>query len=199
MPLFLPLFHIYGLVVVFLHMFSLGCKLVTIPKFGSQVFVKLLKEQKPNILFAVPPVGVVLSNFQRFSAYTTFIFAVLMILNNPSIQLKELDSLRTIVSAAGPLGVPDVERFREKSKGKVHLLQVYGMTETSPITLWQTKKLENGIKIGGSGFAVPNTECKIVATDDPTNTGLGINQSGELLIRGPQVGYIMKVPCMSTV
>lgn len=112
-----------------------------------------------------------------------------MIVNNPSIQLKQLDSLRTIVSAAGPLGIPDVERFKEKSKGKVDLFQVYGMTETSPITLWQTKKLENGVKIGGSGFAVPNTECKIVALDDVTNTGLGVNQSGELLIRGPQVTF----------
>lgn len=110
-----------------------------------------------------------------------------MLLNNPSIQLKQMDSLRTIVSAAGPLGIPDVERFKEKSNGKVDLLQVYGMTETSPVTIWQTKKLENGIKIGGSGFVVPNTECKIVAIDDTSNTGLGVNQSGELLIRGPQV------------
>lgn len=114
------------------------------------------------------------------------IASVMMILNNESIQLKQLDSLRTIVSAAGPLGIADVERFKEKYKDRVDLLQVYGMTETSPITLWQTKKLKNGIKIGGSGFVVPNTECKIVAIDDPTNTGLGVNQSGELLIRGPQ-------------
>lgn len=112
-----------------------------------------------------------------------------MILNNPSIKLEHLNSLRTIVSAAGPLGISDVERFKEKSKGTVDLLQVYGMTETSPITLWQTKNLENGIKIGGSGFAVPNTECKIVSIDDPTNTGLPPNESGELLIRGPQVNF----------
>lgn len=109
-----------------------------------------------------------------------------MVLNNPSIRFEHLDSLRTIVSAAGPLGIPDVERFREKSKGTVDLLQVYGMTETSPITLWQTERLDNGIKVGGSGFPVPNTECKIVAIDDGTNAGLGTNQSGELLIRGPQ-------------
>lgn len=114
-----------------------------------------------------------------------------MILNNQSIKLEHLNSLRTIVSAAGPLGIPDVERFKEKSKGTVDLLQVYGMTETSPITLWQTKNLENGIKIGGSGFAVPNTECKIVSIDDPTNTGLRPNESGELLIRGPQVIFFV--------
>lgn len=111
-----------------------------------------------------------------------------MILNNPHLQLKHLESIRTIVSAAGPLGAADIERFGEKTNHLISLLQVYGMTETSPITTWQTKNLENGIKIGGSGFAVPNTECKIVSIDDPANTdGLGVNQSGELLIRGPQV------------
>lgn len=114
-----------------------------------------------------------------------------MMLNNQSIKLEQVTSLRTIVSAAGPLGIPDVERFKEKSKGKVDLLQVYGMTETSPITLWQTRKLENGIKIGGSGFAVPNTKCKIVSIDDPMNIGLGPGLSGELLIKGPQVSVFI--------
>lgn len=146
--------------------------------------MRLLEEQKPNILYAVPPVG---TNFNKLFLNTSkHLFVVLMIINNPSIQLKQIDSLRTILSAAGPLGIPDVERFREKSKGTVDLFQVYGLTETSPIVLWQTRRLENGVKIGGSGFAIPNTECKIVAIDDASNTGLSVNQSGELLIRGPQ-------------
>lgn len=122
----------------------------------------------------------------------TFPFEVLMILNNPQIELSHLECMRYIVSAAAPLGGADVERFREKTKGKVTALQVYGLTETSPIATWQTEKLENGIKIGGSGVAVPNTEFKIVNVDDPQNVGLGVKQSGELLIRGPQVRPMAK-------
>lgn len=152
--------------------------------------MRLLEEKKPNILYAVPPVGTSTTILRNSSLNT--IFLVLMMINNPSIQIKQMELLRTVLSAAGPLGIPDVERFKEKTKGKVDLFQVYGLTETSPIVLWQTRKLENGVKIGGSGFAIPNTECKIVAIDDSTNSGLGVNQSGELLIRGPQAICLLK-------
>lgn len=111
-----------------------------------------------------------------------------MLLNNQKImQHKNFSFIRHVASGAAPLGAADVERFKEKTKGKVDFLQIYGMTETSPLTIHQTAKVENGVKIGGCGFTVSNTECKIVSPDDPTNTGLGPNKSGELLIRGPQV------------
>lgn len=55
-PVFLPLFHIYGLVVVFLNMFSYGCKLITVPKFSSQAFMNLLS-YRPTITYAVPPIS----------------------------------------------------------------------------------------------------------------------------------------------
>lgn len=95
--------------------------------------------------------------------------------------------MKTITSGAAPLGAADIERMHEKTNGRVNLLQAYGLTETSPGTHAQTNQLKNGIKIGGSGFLLPNTEAKIVAPDDPDRSGLGPNQSGEILIRGPQV------------
>lgn len=111
-----------------------------------------------------------------------------MMLNNPKImETNNFEHIRTIISGAAPLGATDVERFMDKTKGKVELLQLYGMTETSPITTHQTTKLPNGVKIGGSGFVIPNIECKVVSVDDSTNNGLGPYQSGELLFRGPQV------------
>lgn len=112
---------------------------------------------------------------------------VLMILNNPAIQLNHLETVRKIVSAAAPVGGADMIRFKEKTKGKITLLQMYGLTETGPIVTWQTEKVQHGIKTGGSGILVPNTEYKVVSVDDKTNRGLGVNQTGELLVRGPQV------------
>lgn len=81
----------------------------------------------------------------------------------------------------------DIDRMREKTGGKVNLIQAYGLTETSPVTHGQTPKLKNGIKTGGIGFLVPNTEAKIVRPEEWSDVGLGPGQSGELLIRGPQV------------
>lgn len=95
--------------------------------------------------------------------------------------------MRTIISGAAPLGAADLERFAQKTKGKAKVLQAYGLTETSPLTHTQTKHIDGGIVAGGCGYTVTNTECKIVTLDDDAKTGLGCHQSGEILIRGPQV------------
>lgn len=98
--------------------------------------------------------------------------------------------MRTIVSAAAPLGAADVERFHRKTGGKIDLLQLYGLTETSPVVTTQTKKLKGGIKIGGSGLLIPNVECKVVPVDKVDHPGLGPKEQGELFFRGPQVSAI---------
>jgi 4-coumarate--CoA ligase len=170
-PVFLPLFHIYGMVGIFLNFFAQGCNLIMVSNFVGSQFVKLLQSYHPTLLFAVPPI-------------------IVVILNNPRIRSDDLKSIRTIVSAAAPLGASAVEEFNNKCQEKIDLLQMYGMTETSPLTLMQTPRLNNGTKIGGSGFLIPNTEAKIISIDGDS-TGLEAYRSGELVVRGPQVmkGY----------
>lgn len=110
-----------------------------------------------------------------------------MLLNNQHIKLKHIESLRQVVCSASPLGAADVEKFHSKTHGKKNFMQIYGMTEASPIILHQSNVLENGVKIGASGLLVPNTLAKIVAVNDTTNTPLEKFKSGELLVKGPQV------------
>jgi 4-coumarate--CoA ligase len=66
--------------------------------------------------------------------------------------------------------------------------QGYGLTEASPVVLMSALGSKNH---GSVGHVCPNTEAKIVAIDDSEFRGLGPNESGELLVRGPQVmlGY----------
>lgn len=111
-----------------------------------------------------------------------------MINKNPEFTSEVLESLRIISSGAAPLGATDVQAFYEKTKGKVALVQGYGMTEASPVVCFQSTVVENGVKNGGIGFLVPSTEGKIV---DPQGKALGPYESGELYIRGPQImkGY----------
>lgn len=113
-----------------------------------------------------------------------------MAINHPNITKEDLLKIRTIMSGAAPLGASDVERFRAKTDNKVSLIQGYGMTETAPVTIIQTEKLQNGIKIGGSGLLVPNTEARIVPIEG-SSENLPAHESGELVIKGPQVmpGY----------
>lgn len=107
---------------------------------------------------------------------------------NPDFTCELLEPLRIISCGAAPLGASDVQSFQEKTKGKVALVQGYGMTEASPVVCFQSTIMKRGVKNGGIGFLLSNTEGKIV---DPQGKALGTKESGELYIRGPQVmkGY----------
>lgn len=107
--------------------------------------------------------------------------------DNPAIKPHYLETVRTLISAAAPLGAADVERFHKKTEGKTELIQLYGLTEASPVVTLQCSKLVDGVKIGGSGLLLPNTECKVVPLNETEHPGLGPNETGELLFRGPQV------------
>lgn len=114
-----------------------------------------------------------------------------LINKNPEFTSELLKSLRIVSCGAAPLGATDVQSFKEKTIGKVALIQGYGMTEASPVICFQSVCIKYGVKDGGIGLIVPNTECKIVGVDDPEGKALGPHESGELYIRGPQVmkGY----------
>ena len=66
------------------------------------------------------------------------------------------------------------------------MIQGYGMTELSPVS---HATIPGQGKPGSSGVTVSNTECRIV---DAEGNDLGVDEDGELWIRGPQVmkGYL---------
>ncbi|MDO9262898.1 MAG: AMP-binding protein, partial [Desulfosalsimonadaceae bacterium] len=76
----------------------------------------------------------------------------------------------------------------EETVGSGKLVEVYGMTETSPII--SGNPLKGGKKIGSVGVPVSNTFVRIVDVEDG-NTVMPVNAPGELIVRGPQVmkGY----------
>jgi acyl-CoA synthetase (AMP-forming)/AMP-acid ligase II len=97
----------------------------------------------------------------------------------------DLSSLRTIMSAAAPLGA---ELAAEASaRIKCDVVQGYGMTELGPLS-HVTPVRE--FRPGTCGTTVPNTQTRIV--DPDTGLNLGIGERGEVWVRGPQVmkGYL---------
>jgi long-subunit acyl-CoA synthetase (AMP-forming) len=66
----------------------------------------------------------------------------------------------------------------------INLFAGYGMTESAPVMLFAPRDVPLS-KMGSCGQIVPYTQAKVV--DLTTGQTLGPHQSGELLVRGPQV------------
>ncbi len=163
---FLPFFHIYGMTVLMNLALAQEARLVTMPRFDLEEFLRLIETHKATRLYIVPPVALALAK-------------------HPMVDQFDVSSVRFIFSGAAPLGA-DVEiavgeRFGAES------IQGYGMTEMSPVS---HSTYRGKPRHGSSGQAVPNTDCRIV--DPETGRDMGPDEEGELWVRGPQVmkGYL---------
>ena len=164
----LPLFHIYGLVVVLNMGLHLGATIVIMPRFDLELFLELIQKYRVTLSHVVPPI-------------------VLKLAKDPLIDNYDLSSLKMIFSGAAPLGA-DLSQECMKRIG-CGIRQGYGMTETSPVT-HSSPADPLMMKHGSVGTAAPNTEVKLV--DPATGVELGPNQEGEVCVRGPQImkGYL---------
>ena len=164
----LPLFHIYGLVVVLNMGLYQGSTIVTVPRFELEPFLKLLQDYGVTLAHLVPPIVLALSK-------------------NPVVDNYDLSKLQTIFCGAAPLDEHLTRACMQRLGCDVR--QGYGMTETSPVTHSSPADPEQ-VKFGSVGVPAPNTECKVV--DLETGASLGHNKEGEVCVRGPQImkGYL---------
>ncbi len=164
----LPLFHIYGLVVILNMGLYTGSTIVMMPRFELESFLKTAQDYNVTLAHLVPPIVLALSK-------------------HPIVDNYKLPRLRTIFSGAAPLGEELTKACMERLGCSVR--QGYGMTETSPVT-HSSPAPPHTIKFGSVGVPAPNTECKIVDLD--TGEALAAGQRGEVCVRGPQVmrGYL---------
>lgn len=145
-----------------------GVKIVSLPTFTPESFLNVMEKYKGTVLHLVPPIVLFLANFDK-------------------IEKKHTESINLIMSGAAPMGGSDVDRLFKRVPN-TKFFQAYGLTEAAPAVLMNFADNHNYASVGQP---CPNTEVKIVAVGDSTYKGLGPNQNGELMIRGPQVmsGY----------
>ncbi len=163
----LPFFHIYGMVVIMNWNLYQGATVVTMPRFDLEQFLQIFAKYGITYANLVPPI-------------------ILALAKHPLVDQYDLSKLRVITSGAAPLGAA-VARACAQRLGCI-VTQGYGLTETSPVTHFGADPAQDNP--GSIGPCLPNTECKIV--DVAGGQDLGVNEQGELWIRGPQVmqGYL---------
>jgi acyl-CoA synthetase (AMP-forming)/AMP-acid ligase II len=167
----LPFFHIYGLTALMNAPLRQGATVVVLPRFDLEPFLAAIQHHRITDLYVAPPI-------------------VLALAKHPLVAQYDLSSLRRIVSAAAPLDAR-LAAACSRRLGLPPVGQAYGMTELSPGTHVVPRDAMAAAPPGTVGKLIAGTEMRIVSLDDP-GEDLGTGESGEILIRGPQVmkGYL---------
>jgi len=163
----IPFFHSYGQTVAMNNaIFNAGTMLL-IPQFEINMMLQAIKKYEPNLFPGVPTIYIA-------------------ILNHPDALASGVNKIKLCNSGSAPLPI-EVHRQFSRISGGI-FIEGYGLSETSPVT--HSNPLLGMKKIGSVGVPFPDTDCKIVDVDTGL-TELGINEPGELIIKGPQVmkGY----------
>ena len=157
----LPLYHIFSLTVNFLYFFSIGSKniLITNPR-DLKSFIKVLKTNKFTVITAV-----------------NTLFNLLL----SSSSFKKIDFKYLKFSVGGGMAVLKNTAQRWKKITKTNITQGYGLTETSPVVSVNIISDEYN---GTIGLPLPSTD---ISLRDDKGDEIGIDEVGELCIKGPQV------------
>ncbi|MEW5722933.1 MAG: AMP-binding protein [Thermodesulfobacteriota bacterium] len=165
-----PFFHIAGLFFC-CNCIYLGWTQVLIPNpRDTDGICRQIEKYRPTTLVNVP------SLFQ-------------LLIANPKFKALDHSRLKTCISAASPFP-EESQKQLEAMVGQGKLLEVYGMTETSPLTTMNPSKGQK--KLGSIGLPLLNTNLKL--KDPGTSREVALGEPGEICVKGPMVmpGYFNK-------
>ncbi|CAA0108025.1 Long-chain-fatty-acid--CoA ligase [BD1-7 clade bacterium] len=160
----LPLYHIYAFTVGLIVMCK-GAHTVLIP--NPRDLPALVGELKKW-------------EFSGFCGLNTLFVALC---NNDEFQQIDFSNLKMTLSGGMALTKYAADLWHTVTG--THIYEGYGLTETSPVV---SVNSGNGMRVGTIGVPVPKTEVDI---RDDDGKSVGLNERGELCVKGPQVmkGY----------
>jgi len=164
----LPFFHVFGLTTAMNLAIYMEWGDILVPKPQPEPLLEAIRKFKPTFAPLVP---------------TMYIG----ILNHANIDKIDLTSINGCFSGSAPLPVEVIRDFESKT-GAV-IVEGFGLTESSPVT--HINPYAGGKrKVGSIGIPISDTDCRIVDLNDG-ETEVPVGESGELLVKGPQVmkGY----------
>ncbi|MGD0274554.1 MAG: AMP-binding protein [Syntrophales bacterium] len=165
-----PLFHIAGLALGGFCMLT-GATQICVPNpRDTQFLINAIKTYKPTMIVNVPTV-----------------FFELM--KRPEFKALDLSGVKWCLSAAAPFP-PEYIKELEGVIGGNKFIELYGMTETSPVTCCNPRYGKK--KPASIGMPLADTEFKLI--DPETGQLAKPGEPGEIAIRGPQLmkGYYNK-------
>jgi long-chain acyl-CoA synthetase len=163
----LPFFHVFGLSTAMNLSIYAGWGHILVPKPQPEQLIEAISKFKPTFAPLVP---------------TMFIG----LLNHPGIDQADLTSIKGCFSGSAPLPLEVIRDFEGRTGATI--VEGFGMTESSPVT--HINPFIGERKVGSIGLPISDTECRIVDLNDG-ETNMPLGESGELLLKGPQVmkGY----------
>jgi long-chain acyl-CoA synthetase len=168
MLVFVPLYHIYGIMLIGTASMS-GATMVVMERFETERCLQLIQEQRITLLYSVPQVLALLSDWP---------------------QLKEYNLSTVRYTQCGAAPVPPALAYRFQERTNITVMTSYGLTEAAPGTHSNPVYDRRLIKVETIGLPIHDTKQKIVDLE----TGqieLDVGEVGELIVQGPQVmqGY----------
>ncbi len=166
-PLVYPIFHSAGYTMQNKSIYS-GWKSILISRPTPEVMVQTIEETNPTLLPGVATLFVGLLNYEKFHEL-------------------DLSSIKAFMTGGGVLAVETLRQLKQKKN--VPVINVYGLTEASPVvtaTPWLGPE-----KAGSVGVPYPNTDLKIVDPVDGLKE-VPSGEPGEIIVQGPQImqGYL---------
>lgn len=162
-----PMFHIAGLALGGF-IITRGATQICVPNpRDSHFIIEAIGKHRPTCIVNVPTV-------------------YFEMMKKPEFKTVDLSGVKWCLSAAAPFPAENIKEL-ESIIGEGNFIELYGMTETSPVTCCNPRYGRK--KASSIGMPLSDTEFKLIdpASKEPVKPG----EPGEIVIRGPQVmkGY----------
>ncbi|MDD1778526.1 MAG: AMP-binding protein [Candidatus Helarchaeota archaeon] len=169
-----PLFHLAGLIFCMVSVYLSNAQVLIPDPRNYAHFIEEMIAKKPTLIANVPTLYINLQNDPK----------------RETIPKEVLDNMKIYLSGAAPFPAEAILNFEKAFQANGKVLEVFGMTETSPLVTMNPRVKQK--KVGTVGLPLQDTELRIV--DLETGKQVELGKPGEIIVKGPQVtrGYYKK-------
>ena len=154
-----------------------GQTLIVVPRWDTEVCLKVIQRYKVTMILLVPPVALALASGTSAIPRMLCCFTFFNLSEDPLVDKYDVSSIKYVISGAAPLGSELQERLRNRLD--CYVTQAYGMTESSPTSHYAPYDRP---RLGSCGPSLPNVQTRIV--DPVTMKDMpNIGDEGELWMK----------------